>query len=66
MNNLHLVLLLIGAALLVALFAYNKWQERQALRRMDASLRQGVGDPLLGETPSRRAAARIEPRLDAA
>jgi hypothetical protein len=65
MNNLHLVLLLIGAALLVALFAYNKWQERQALRRMDASLRQGVGDPLLGETPPRRAAARIEPRLDA-
>ena len=66
MNNLHLVLLLIGAVLLVALFVYNKWQERQALNRMDASLRQGVGDALLGETPPRRAPSRIEPRLDAA
>jgi hypothetical protein len=65
MNNLHLVLLLIGAVLLVALFAYNKWQERQALKRMDASLRQGVGDALLGEAPARRAPSRIEPRLDA-
>ncbi|MGB2818703.1 MAG: hypothetical protein WBA53_09280 [Burkholderiaceae bacterium] len=64
MNNLHVVLLAIGAVLLVALFAYNKWQERQALKRMDASMRQGVGDALLGETPPRRTAARIEPRLD--
>lgn len=64
MNNLHVVLLAIGAVLLVALFAYNKWQERQALKRMDASMRQGVGDALLGEAPPRRTAARIEPRLD--
>ncbi len=64
MNNLHVVLLAIGAVLLVALFAYNKWQERQALKRMDASMRQGVGDALLGETLPRRTAARIEPRLD--
>jgi hypothetical protein len=65
MNNLHLVLLLVGAVLLVALFAYNKWQERQALKRMDASMREGVGDALLGEAaPARRGAARIEPRLD--
>ena len=65
MNNLHLVLLLVGAVLLVALFAYNKWQERQAVRRLDASMREGVGDPLLGETATRRTASRIEPRLDA-
>lgn len=65
MNNLHLVLLLIGAVLLVALFVYNKWQERQALKRMDASMRQGVGDALLGEAAPRRAPSRIEPRLDA-
>jgi len=66
MNNLHLVLLLVGAVLLVALFGYNKWQERQALKRMDAHLREGVGDPLLGEAPARRPASRIEPRLDGA
>src|SRR5512135_180761 len=64
MNNLHLVLLGVGAVLLVALFAYNKWQERKALKRLDASLREGVGDPLLGEATPRRAASRIEPRLD--
>jgi hypothetical protein len=65
MNNLHLVLLLVGAVLLVALFAYNKWQERQALKRLDASMREGVGDALLGEAvPARRGTARIEPRLD--
>ena len=64
MNNLHLVLLLVGAVLLVALFAYNKWQERQALKRMDASLREGVGDALLGEAATRRGPARIEPRLE--
>src|SRR5512137_2141672 len=66
MNNLHLVLLAVGAVLLVALFAYNKWQERQALKRLNASMREGVGDALLGEAaPVRRAASRIEPRLDA-
>lgn len=63
MNNLHLVLLAVGAVLLVALVVYNKWQERQALKRMDASLREGVGDALLGEPPARRAPSRIEPRL---
>jgi hypothetical protein len=50
--------------LLVALVGYNKWQERQALKRLDASLRAGVGDPLLDEQPARRAPARIEPRLE--
>lgn len=65
MNDLHLVLLLIGAVLLVALFAFNKWQEREALKRMDASMRDGVGDALLGEPAPRRTAARIEPRLGA-
>lgn len=66
MNNLHLVLLLIGAGLLVALFAYNKWQERQVLKRMDASMRDGVGDALLGTAPAKRerAPGRIEPRLE--
>src|SRR5512139_3511563 len=65
MSDLHFVLLGVGAVLLVALFAYNKWQERQALKRLDASMREGVGDALLGEAaPVRRGALRIEPRLD--
>jgi hypothetical protein len=63
MNPLHLVLLGIGAVLLVALYVYGKWQERRALERLDASLREGVGDALLGEAPARRATSRIEPRL---
>jgi hypothetical protein len=63
MSQLHFVLLGIGAVLLVVLYVYGKWQERRALERLDASLREGVGDALLGEAPARRAAARIEPRL---
>jgi hypothetical protein len=65
MNQLHYVLLLVGAVLLVALFLFGKWQERQAARRLDNSLREGVGDALLGEPASRRASSRIEPRLAA-
>ena len=45
MNNLHLVLLLIGAGLLVALVAYNKWQERQALRQFFKWARQRGWSP---------------------
>jgi hypothetical protein len=63
MSELHLVLLAIAAVLLVALFAWGKWQERQAVRRLDASMRAGVGDPLYGEAPPRRVTGRIEPRL---
>jgi multidrug efflux pump subunit AcrA (membrane-fusion protein) len=66
MNELHLVLLLVGAVLLVALVVYNKWQERQAIKRLDTSLRQGVGDALLGEAQASTVAGRIEPRLDPA
>jgi hypothetical protein len=64
MSDLHFVLLAVGAVLLVALFAYNKWQERQALKRLDSKMREGVGDALLGEPAARRATGRIEPRLD--
>lgn len=46
MTELHLALLLLAAALLLALYLYGKWQERKAVRRLDASLRQGIGDPL--------------------
>lgn len=47
MSDLHLALLGLAGVLLVALFAYNKWQERRMLRELGAALRGGVGDPLL-------------------
>jgi hypothetical protein len=68
MSDLQLALLALAAVVLVALYAYGKWQERQALKRIDASMRGGVGDALL-ESPAADAAAsrapaqRIEPRL---
>jgi hypothetical protein len=46
-SDLHLALLLAAGVVLALLFAYNKWQERRALRQLEANLRQGVGDPLL-------------------
>lgn len=68
MSDLQLALLVLAAVLLVALYGYGKWQERQALRRMDESLRGGLGDALLdapaAEAPAVRSPAqRIEPRL---
>lgn len=68
MSDLHLALLLTGAVLLVALFAYGKWQERRAARRLDDAMRGGVADPLLdrAQLPAARPApSRIEPTLDA-
>lgn len=69
MKDLHLALLLLAAVLLVALYAYGKWQERQALKRFDETLRGGVGDALLQPpvvAPARSPAAgpRVEPRLE--
>lgn len=65
MTELHYALIGIAVALLVALYAYNKWQERRALKRLESSLREGVGDPLAGDAavPARPGAERIEPRL---
>lgn len=68
MSDLQLALLVLAAVLLVALYGYGKWQERQALKRMDESLRGGLGDALLepppvGAAPVRAPAQRIEPRL---
>lgn len=67
MTNLHWALLAIAGVLLLAIWIYSKWQERRALARLDAAMRQGVGDPLLGTRPVPPPAAssrRIEPRLD--
>ncbi|HSQ09724.1 MAG TPA: hypothetical protein VLN25_03785 [Burkholderiaceae bacterium] len=69
MTDLHWALLTIAGVLLLAIWIYSKWQERRALARLDAAMRQGVGDPLLGTRPLPSPAAssrRIEPRLDGA
>ena len=67
MTDLHWALLAIAGVLLVAIWIYSKWQERRALARLDAALRQGVGDPLMGvramPQPSSTPSRRIEPRL---
>ena len=47
MSDLHIALLILAGVLLALLFGYNKWHERRMLRRLDASLREGVGDPLM-------------------
>ena len=67
MTDLHWALLAIAGVLLLAIWIYSKWQERRALARLDAAMRQGVGDPLLGTRPMPppvAASRRIEPRLD--
>jgi len=46
-SDLYLALLVAAGVVLALLFAYNKWQERRALRALESNLRQGVGDPLL-------------------
>lgn len=55
MSDLHYALLAVAGVLLALLFGYNKWQERRMLRELDASLRGGVGDPLMQPPPARPA-----------
>lgn len=69
MTDLHWALIAVAAALLLALWIYGKWQERRTRTRIDAAMRQGVGDPLAqaprsASAPSGGAARRIEPRLE--
>ena len=54
MSDLHYALLAVAGVLLVLLYGYNKWQERRMLRELDASLRGGVGDPLMQSGPPRQ------------
>ena len=72
MSDLHVALLVLAAVLLVALFGYNKWQERRALQRLNSTLRGGVGDALLEPDPVEMpvrvappAPGRIEPTFGA-
>jgi hypothetical protein len=60
MSELQLALLVAAGVVLLALFAYGKWQERRSLRQFGADLRAGSGDALLASMPE--AAARFEPR----
>jgi hypothetical protein len=71
-SDLHVALLILAAILLVALFGYNKWQERRALQRLNTTLRSGVGDALLEPAPMQApertpipAPGRIEPTFGA-
>jgi hypothetical protein len=60
MSELQLALLVAAGVVLLALFAYGKWQERRSLRQFSADLRAGAGDALLDSMPP--AAGRFEPR----
>jgi len=57
LSDLHLALLGAAAVLLVALFGYGKWKERQVMRRLGDSVRGNVGDPLLDPRPAAGAAS---------
>jgi len=69
MTDLHWALIAVAAALLLALWIYGKWQERRTRARIDAAMRQGVGDPLAqmprsASAPAGGVSRRIEPRLE--
>jgi hypothetical protein len=57
LTDLHLALLGVAVVLLASLFGYGKWKERQAMRKLDAEVRGGIGDPLLDRQAAPRAAA---------
>lgn len=47
MNSLQLVLLILAAIILLALYLWGKWQERRVLQQFQQSLQAGVSDALL-------------------
>jgi hypothetical protein len=61
MSDLHYALLAVAGVLLALLYGYNKWQERRMLRELEASLRGGVGDPLMQPAGAPQAAPVVEP-----
>jgi hypothetical protein len=66
MTDLHYALLALAAVVLVLLYAYNKWQERQAVKRLESTLRNGVEDALLepAAAPQASQPVRLEPRFE--
>ncbi|MHB9117042.1 MAG: cell division protein ZipA [Burkholderiales bacterium] len=67
-NELQLSLLAIGAVLVVAVLAYNRWQERKLKRRTEQLFRGDHDDVLLDEAPKPedRREERIDPVLSSA
>lgn len=64
MSDLHLALLAIGIVLIVAVFAYNKWQEARYRKIADNGLKSGPSDVLLHSSARPEPAAeesRVEP-----
>ncbi|MBK7472714.1 MAG: hypothetical protein IPI73_20970 [Betaproteobacteria bacterium] len=67
MSTLQIGLLIIGAVLVIAVYGYNKLQERRIRRRMDEAFKT-TADPLLDPAPEEKPEARerIEPSMAAA
>lgn len=64
LSELQLGLIALGAAALVGVVGYNKWQESRARRKADQALGHADGDALIEETPAVRTRPRVEPRLE--
>src|SRR4051812_3478275 len=65
MSDLQLALIVIGAVLVAAVYAYNKWQEARYRRQADAGLSPSQTDVLFRSTADPRPAGspRVEPTL---
>lgn len=66
MNEFQTGLVLIGAVVVVGVFAYNRWQERQATRAAEEAFRSSHPDVLIGKaedfrSPAASAEERVEP-----
>ena len=65
MSDLQLGLILVGVLIVVAVYAFNRYQERQFRRRIEARFQEQTpaADPLLDEAIESRTEERIEPHL---
>lgn len=63
MNDMRLGLLALGIIVIVAVWLYNKFQERRVRRQMETPFTQRAPDVLLGERQGAPASERAEPRF---
>ena len=63
MTELQMGLIGLGAAAVVGVLAYNKWQERRHRKLAESMLKPGHDDVLLGDESPPKKAARSEPEL---